>query len=157
MKPVLVAALACLALGSAANAQVLKPRDRSDSFKGLYTQVYDEDSRQHARTLRRALQAAAGDGLQVAPVENVVRSAALRGTRRPVPWPQPTFVLHDRRERPCAEALLPLIARAWTVPGAPPVEVWIRQLPADQVRQERVLELWLPARVDAANRNAEFW
>lgn len=42
MKPVLVAALACLALGSAANAQVLKPRDRSDSFKGLYTQVYDK-------------------------------------------------------------------------------------------------------------------
>ncbi|MDP1792064.1 MAG: hypothetical protein Q8L12_15965 [Methylibium sp.] len=123
----------------------------------LYTQVYDEDSRQQARTLRRELQAATGDGLQVAPVENVVRSAALRGTRRPVPWPQPTFVLHDRRERPCAEALLPLIARAWTVPGAPPVEVWIRQLPADQVRQERVLELWLPARVDAANRNAEFW
>ena len=42
MKPVLAAAVACLVLGSAAHAQVLKPRDRSDSFKGLYTQVFDK-------------------------------------------------------------------------------------------------------------------
>lgn len=42
MKPVLVAVAACLALSTAANAQVLKPRDRSDAFKGQYVQVYDK-------------------------------------------------------------------------------------------------------------------
>ncbi|WP_428421308.1 hypothetical protein [Methylibium sp.] len=122
----------------------------------LYIQVYDEASRQQARALRRDLQALAGDHVQVAPVEDVARTAALRGTRRPVPWPQPTLLLHDSHERTCAEVLSPLIQRSWSVPGVTPTQVWIRQLPADQTKQERVLELWLPPREDA-NRNAEFW
>lgn len=37
-----VAAAVCLALSTAASAQVLKPRDRSDSFKGQYVEVYDK-------------------------------------------------------------------------------------------------------------------
>ena len=112
----------------------------------LYTQVYDESSRQAARPLRRALQGAAGEALLVAPVEDVNRSATLRGTRRPVPWPQPTFLLHSPAERPCAEALRPLVQRGWAMPGRAPAEVWIRQLPTDEAARERVLELWLPRR-----------
>lgn len=115
----------------------------------LYTQVYDESSRQAARPLRRALQSAAGDALQVAPVEDVTRSATLRGTRRPVPWPQPTFVLHAAADRACAEALRPLVQAAWTPPGRAPVEVWFRRLPSDRSAQERVMELWLPRREPA--------
>jgi len=112
----------------------------------LYTQVYDESSRQAARPLRRALQGAAGEALLVGPVEDVNRSATLRGTRRPVPWPQPTFLLHSPAERACAESLRPLVQSAWTMPERAQVEVWIRQLPTDQAARERVLELWLPRR-----------
>ena len=102
--------------------------------------------------MRRALQGTAGEALLIAPVEDVNRSATLRGTRRPVPWPQPTFVLHNPAERPCAEALRPLVQRAWTMPGRAPPEVWIRQLPTGQAARERVLELWLPRR-EAALRD----
>jgi predicted acylesterase/phospholipase RssA len=144
-----------------ARACAAQPALRTDAAPArplqIYTQVYDEASRQLARGLRRQLQQAAGEGVQVAPVEDVTRSASLRGTRRPVPWPHPTFVLHTAAERACAEALRPLIRKAWTVPGRKPVEVWIRQLPGGEVAAPgRVLELWLPRREDAS-RNVEFW
>jgi hypothetical protein len=122
----------------------------------LYTQVYDEASRLLGRPLRKALQEIPGITLQVAPAEDVVRSATLRGTRRPAPWPQPTFVLHNETERACAEALAPIIKAAWSQPGARGVEVWIRLLPPDQPRQPRVIELWLPPREGPTN-NVDFW
>jgi hypothetical protein len=130
---------------------------RSDSGPlQLYTQVYDEASRLLGRPLRKALQEIPGITLQVAPAEDVVRSATLRGTRRPAPWPQPTFVLHNETERACAEALAPIIKAAWSQPGARGVEVWIRLLPPDQPRQPRVIELWLPPREGPTN-NVDFW
>ncbi|HSV69460.1 MAG TPA: hypothetical protein VLI72_05065 [Methylibium sp.] len=137
-------------------AAVVQACRNADGPLQLYTQVYDEASRQAMRPLRKALQEAVGTGLQIAPAEDVVRSAALRGTRRPAPWPQPTFVLHNESERGCATALQPLVQQAWAVPGRRAPEVWIRLLPADQPRQERVIELWLPPR-DKAAGGAEFW
>ncbi|MBA3625717.1 MAG: hypothetical protein H0W48_14990, partial [Methylibium sp.] len=63
---------------------------------------------------------------------------------------------HGAAERACAQALRPLIQKAWSVPGRKPVEVWIRQLPAEAGTPERVLELWLPRREDAS-RSVDFW
>lgn len=129
---------------------------RGDRPLQVYAQVYDDASRQQARGLRRELQGAGGDELQVAPVEDVARAATLRGARRPAPWPQPTFILHNEAEQRCAEQLLPIVQRAWSVPGRKAVDVWIRLLPADQPRQDRVIELWLPPR-DGADGSAQFW
>ena len=97
------------------------------------------------------------DGLSVPPVENVGRSAELRGARKPVPWPVPTLVVHqdDAASAACARALQGLVqarlapsaeARQTERNDAVPPEVWIRPLPAVLKRAsgQRVIELWLP-------------
>ena len=109
----------------------------------VYLQVYDEASRSAAVGLRAALQQAGGASLQVAPIENVTRSAALRQQRRPVPWPQPTLVVHQRADLPCAQGLAQQVRAQWA-PGRGG-EVWVRELPASlRNGGQRVIELWLP-------------
>lgn len=109
----------------------------------LYVQIYDEASRPPASGLRQALQAEAYGPVVVAPVENVVRSADLRQQRRPVPWPKPTFVLHDPASRDCARAIARYIGAPWVLPGD--VEpVWLRELPRSLKARPGVIELWLP-------------
>jgi len=121
----------------------------------VYIQVYDEASRRPARGLRQALQRL--DGLNVPPVENVGRSAELRGVRKPVPWPVPTLVVHqdDAASAACARALQSMVqARLESVDAAlrterndaAPAEVWIRPLPEvlQRTGDARVIELWLP-------------
>lgn len=121
----------------------------------VYIQVYDEPSRRPARGLRQALQHL--DGLSVPPVENVGRSAELRGVRKPVPWPVPTLVVHqdDASSAACARALRAIVqARLESAEAAlrterndaAPPEVWIRPLPAvlQRAGESRVIELWLP-------------
>jgi hypothetical protein len=127
----------------------------------LYVQVYDETSLRVANQWRQVLlDLPGGLGLQLAPIENVLRSAELRQQRRPVPWPKPTFLLHDPSSRLCAEELTrllkPRLAQAAankTANPAPgnktaPAEldaVWIRNLPDSQPhRRVGVIELWLP-------------
>lgn len=121
----------------------------------VYIQVYDDASQRPAQGLRQALQRL--DGLSVPPVENVGRSAELRGTRKPVPWPVPTLVVHqdDAASAACARALQALV-QASLAPSADarqnerndslPPEVWIRPLPAvlQRASGQRVIELWLP-------------
>ena len=114
----------------------------------LYVQVYDEDTRRVAEDWRRRLLSQRINGsLKVAPVENVSRGAELRQQRRPVPWPKPTFVLHDPSGRPCAEALGRLLVSRYSdqnVDGRDD-EVWVRDLPETQPnRRPGVIELWLP-------------
>jgi hypothetical protein len=136
-------------LGAAAAAADALPACAAQGRSTLYIQVYDEASRALARALRRRLEEAGNGSLQVAPVENVTRSAELRGQRRPVPWPQPTFVLHDASRSGCARALAGLIGEPW-VQGAAGQQVWVRTLPpalkARNMTPERagVFELWLP-------------
>jgi hypothetical protein len=96
----------------------------------------------------------------LAPIENVVRSAELRQQRRPVPWPKPTFLLHDASSRRCAEVLAGFLkprlavtpaggtgspADAQKPPPSGDDRVWIRNLPESQPnRRVGVIELWLP-------------
>jgi len=127
----------------------------------LYVQVYDETSLRTANQWRQVLlDVPGGVGLQLAPIENVTRSAELRQQRRPVPWPKPTFLLHDASSRPCAQVLAGLLQpRLATTPSDSAVnskldkaqaavgddKVWIRDLPAGQPkRRPGVIELWLP-------------
>ena len=88
--------------GSIAAMPSLRNCVREAGNTTLYMQIYDESSRLPATALRQALQPQDGSPLLVAPIENVVRSADLRQQRRPVPWPQPTLVLHDPASRDCA-------------------------------------------------------
>lgn len=111
----------------------------------VYTQVYDEASRNEATTLRQALQQAGGEVLQLTPIENVTRSASLRQQRRPVPWPQPTLVVHQRSDLNCARLLAEHVRQHWG-PGNGG-EVWVRELPSSlrtSSGSQRVIELWLP-------------
>ncbi|MCR5865957.1 patatin-like phospholipase family protein [Aquincola sp. J276] len=111
----------------------------------VYTQVYDEASRSEATGLRWALQQAGGEVLQLAPIENVTRSASLRQQRRPVPWPQPTLVVHQRSDLDCARLLAEHVRQHWG-PGNGG-EVWVRELPSSlrtSSGSQRVIELWLP-------------
>ncbi|MFM8901419.1 MAG: hypothetical protein ACKOF9_15945 [Burkholderiales bacterium] len=129
----------------------------------LYVQVYDETSLRVANQWRQVLldlPGGVGQAIQLAPIENVVRSAELRQQRRPVPWPKPTFLLHDASSRRCAEVLAgflkprltPSVASAaQSSPAANKAtaskedDVWIRNLPDSQPnRRVGVIELWLP-------------
>ncbi|MEO5794838.1 MAG: hypothetical protein ABIP34_07435 [Rhodoferax sp.] len=127
----------------------------------LYIQVYDPASFAAANVLRDTLNLQVSAAVQVAPVENVVRSADLRQQRRPEPWPKPTFVLHDRSNpgvaatptgsQACAKALSQYLGPPWVLPGAPD-QVWIRNLPDVLKATPGVIELWLPS---VASKNAE--
>nr|WP_315204843.1 hypothetical protein [uncultured Albidiferax sp.] len=129
----------------------------------LYIQVYDPASFAMANVLRDTLNQQVSAVVQVAPVENVVRSADLRQQRRPEPWPKPTFVLHDRTNfnanlasndnggQACAKALSQYLGVPWVLPGAPD-QVWIRNLPDALKATPGVIELWLPS---IATKNAE--
>lgn len=126
-------------------------RDKGNTI--LYMQVYDEYARAPATVLRQTLQAQAGDLVQVAPIENVTLSAQVRQQRRPAPWPQPTFVLHDPGSRPCAEAMARLLGRPWVAPGDAANKVWIRDLPKSLTRRPGVIELWLPPSAQQTSAN----
>ena len=129
----------------------------------LYVQVYDETSLRAANQWRQLLLDAPGGeslGIQLAPIENVSRSAELRQQRRPVPWPKPTLLLHDPSSRACADVLAGLLKQRLaqtTLGGAAnsnvgknpaPInddKVWIRNLPESQPKRRiGVIELWLP-------------
>jgi hypothetical protein len=116
---------------------------RTEGGSTLYIQIYDENTRLAAIKLRQALQSETAVPLLVAPIENVVRSADLRQTRRPVPWPVPTLVLHDPASRDCARAIAGFVGVPWlTQPGVHRVR--LRALPASLPARPGVLELWLP-------------
>lgn len=121
----------------------------------LYTQVYDEASRTSGNALRETLQAEAGSVLRVAPLENVTRTAALRQQRAPVPWAQPTLIVHQPDDLPCARQLAAAIGRLWRGPGGGNPAA-VRELPAS-LRERgtaRIVELWLPPAGGAGDRNA---
>ena len=111
-------------------------------------QVYDEETRRVAEGWRRRLLSQQGDNnLKVAPIENVSRGAELRQQRRPVPWPKPTFVLHDSSSQSCAKALARLLISRYSDQNVdvPDDDVWFRELPDSQPnRRPGVIELWLP-------------
>ena len=97
---------------SAAEAAGL--RDDCPAGTLLYTQIYDEATREHAEQLRQRLQQAGAGALRIPRIENVARTAAMRQQRPPVPWQQPTFVVHQARLRPCAQALAQLVQPRWS-------------------------------------------
>nr|WP_315233528.1 hypothetical protein [uncultured Albidiferax sp.] len=126
---------------------------RANRKTTLYIQVYDEASQSVAAKLRALLQGVAGPAVQVAPVENVVRSADVRQQRRPIPWAKPTFVLHDAADpeqqahyQDCAKALVPWVRSAWgSQLGVEAKDaVWLRDLPRRLTPTPGVIELWLP-------------
>jgi hypothetical protein len=83
-------------------------------------------------------------------VENVARAAELRGQRRPVPWPQPTLIVHNPADHACAVSLATAIRAALpAVPGRD-ASVWVRELPRSLKPQNGVIELWIPPREAAA-------
>ena len=109
----------------------------------LYIQIYSETSRLAATALRQALQPEEGAPLLVAPIENVVRNAELRQQRPPVPWANPTLVLHDPASGDCARAIAAQVGAPW-LNEAGISQVRLRGLPASLQAQPGVLELWLP-------------
>ncbi len=131
---------------SADPAKSLKPCMRDGARTTLYIHIYDEASRIHTRALRKELQAAPDAPVMVAPVENVSRAADLRQARKPVPWPKPTLLMHDRGQpqtQACALAISKHIGAPWVVPGQAD-QVWLRDLPSPLQAQPGVIEMWLP-------------
>ena len=149
-------AQAAIILGS------LQPCLRGNVPTTLYVHIYDEASRVHTQKLRNALATNGKASVLVAPVENVSRSADVRQRPKPVPWPKPTFVLHDRDDaasRDCAKAISRHIGAPWVIgrevgrEGGRPTGnasiseeglVWYRDLPRSLQGQPGVIELWLP-------------
>ncbi|MFZ4285702.1 hypothetical protein [Variovorax sp. HJSM1_2] len=125
------------------------------AYTTVYLQVYDEASRQAATALREAYLKQAGNVLQVAPIENVVRSAELRQQRRAVPWPKATFVVHDPGSTACAGALAKLVGPPWAQQsGGEADPPWIRGLPSRLQANPGVIELWLPPVASYAQKAA---
>ena len=110
----------------------------------LYLQIYDEPSRSAAESLARALQRAGGAALQLAPVENVSRSSELRQQRRPVPWPQPTLLVHHPDDLPCARQLSATLQGLRPGFGTQDDSVWIRETSRSLRAHRGVMDLWLP-------------
>ena len=108
----------------------------------LYTQIYDEAMRTRAEQLRQRLQEAGDGQLRVAPIENVTRSAALRQQRPPVPWQQPTLIVHEPQVDACAQVLAQALQQRWGPSNDS--KVVIAPLPARLKSQPKTLELWLP-------------
>ncbi|HPK33423.1 MAG TPA: hypothetical protein PK510_13450, partial [Ottowia sp.] len=108
----------------------------------LFIQIYDDEARVSAERLRQALDASTVGGLRAAPLENVTRSAQLRGSARPVPYVQPTLIAHDKGDLPCALALQPTIADRWCANTGDCVRV--ARLPSQFKSSPGTLELWLP-------------
>ena len=110
----------------------------------LYIHIYSESTRMAATALRQTLQPEEGVPLLVAPIENVVRNAELRQQRPPVPWPNPTLVLHDPASRNCARAIAAAVGAPWHSENGTTRVVRLRSLPASLQARPGVLELWLP-------------
>jgi hypothetical protein len=118
------------------------------SLLTLRTLVLDDASRRDANRLLDELQAKSGEVFIAAPVQDVVQFAVLKQTRAPVPWPQPTLIVHrgeDDYDNRCAEVLKPWLACRLRQPDGEPSKPWVRQLPKSGVERARVIELWLPA------------
>ena len=116
----------------------------------LFVQIYDEASREPAAAVVRALRKATDDMIRVAPIENVTRAAALRDQRRPVPWPQPTLIVHDPADRACAVELAATIRATLPVVSGRDPGVWVRDLPHTLKPSPGVIELWIPPSEGAA-------
>ena len=107
----------------------------------LYPQVYDEASRQAATASLKSLDLSVAASKHVAKVENVVRSAELKGLSMPARWRKPTLIVHQPGDLDCAEVLQGVIDRNLL---APDLHTDIRPLPASLKSQRHVIELWLP-------------
>lgn len=131
---------------SALLAQACQQRDGAATR--LFVLVYDDETQSVATRWRQNLIDLPGNaGLRIVPVKNVTRDAELHQQRRPVPWPKPTFVLHDPASRACAQAMQHLLAPRVVdaVPGADAENIWIRDLPdAQPNRRPGVIEFWWP-------------
>lgn len=101
----------------------------------VYTQVYNDTSRERAMTYNAALKTL---GLRAPGVENVTATAARRGTRIPFQWNQPTLLYTTSDGAGCATALA-----GWAT-TAHHITPQVVPLPQGQGRPG-VLELWLPA------------
>ena len=108
----------------------------------LYTQIYSESARPRAEQLRARLQEARAGRLRIAPIENVLRTAALRQQRPPVPWQQPTLIFHKAELKTCAKALAQVVQVRWAMPGNEKARA--TGLPAGLTGQPHTIELWLP-------------
>jgi hypothetical protein len=120
----------------------------------LYVHIYDEPTRAAAESLRRALntlEVAKAQRLSVPGVENVTAAAERAGRPPPIPWRQPTVLLHQGDDAACGRAVSDLVARLLTEAGhrteAPPD---VRVLPSRLTPQPATLELWLPPQRAAA-------
>jgi hypothetical protein len=106
----------------------------TDHTTTVYTQIYEEGSRQRAIAYDTALK---GLGLRAPGIENVTATAARRGTRAPFRWNQLTLLYTASDGAACATALAGWATNAYHVtPQVVP-------LPQGQGRPD-VLELWLP-------------
>jgi hypothetical protein len=117
------------------------------SLLTLRTLVLNDTSRREANRLLDEVQANSGDVFIAAPVQDVVQFAVLQQTRAPVPWPQPTLIVH-RSHNPydlrCAEVIKSWLACRLRQDDGQPSRPWVRELPPSGRERARVIELWLP-------------
>jgi len=112
----------------------------------LFVHIHDESTRGPAQAVRDMLNASL-ERVAVPGVENVTRSAERAGRQPPIPWRQPTLLLHDEADTACAGAVAALLGLALQSQGygdgRPPD---LRGLPVRLKPQPHTYELWLPAR-----------
>jgi len=131
-----------LGLGASPAAECVRP-----SMLTLRTLVLDDASRRVANRLLDEVQSNSGEVFIAAPVQDVVQFAVLRETRAPVPWPQPTLIVHRSRDPydlRCAEILTSWLACRLPQPDGRRSKPWVRELPPSGHERARVIELWLP-------------
>jgi hypothetical protein len=112
----------------------------------LYVQVYDQQMIESVRAFEPSV--LFEGAVRVPAVENVARSATLRGEAPPAKWPRPTLLVHRRdvaADKDCAKAIATVIAPhvAKLYEGDRAI-VEVRDLPASLATKRHVIELWLP-------------
>jgi hypothetical protein len=110
----------------------------------VFVQIYDEVMRSQVDKARQLIDSSY---VRFAGIENVVRTAASRGTKIAAQWRQPTLIMHRPEDVDCARAVAHGLAGFVTGlyrPGSDP-QIRVRGLPPSFKSDRHVLELWLPA------------
>jgi len=101
----------------------------------VYIQIYGPALRDKARSWREPWR---GLGASVPPIEDVLSTSRRAGRSPPVGHPEPSVIIRDEKERPCARALTQLAP----TPTGQPWEIKLRPLVLKETSGN--IEVWLP-------------
>ncbi len=109
----------------------------------LYVHIYNESERKGAQKWMELVTKNLGQevgSIQVQGLENINASALRQERAKPVPWGNPTLIVHDGSGKNCAQALADSLKKWYPEP------IIIKTLPANLKAVNGVIEAYLPSK-----------